>query len=1757
MFKQNRVFSPLFKRSLPIARLSVALSALTPLATILLSITLLTTNLLSTTPTATAAPSTNLNFQARLLQNAGNVVPDGYYNIQFNLYNVSSGGSTLWTETWDYNGGSPDHRVRIVNGYLSAYLGSYDSLADETDINWNEELWLGMTVRGSSTCSFGSCTPADSEMTPRMKLTAVPYAFQAQELAKTSGANRGTLAFNTVANNPAILLPDASGTVCLQGASACGFLAGSGTAFLQGGNSFGVQGVLGTNDNNSLAFEINGTTRLVLDTSGSLQFQQASSISTSSGALTLQPVAGSNLNVTLSGTGDFAVNTNQLYVDTSAGNVGIGETAPGAKLQVNTGAAGTVGQIIKAAGSQTADLLQLQDSSGGILAAVSSGGQITSYGSKIRAETGTGSGLRFAELDPSGGGTIRFGGPGGAGPISATITIGSGGNSTVFSNTLISGSWKYSDSTASGGIDSSGGGVTLFERFGNVTVRNSNPGYSTAIFNTSNHASTPMLSILERAGGTNDLLQLQDSSGVALSSFNSSGQLVLGNDLASPQAGSITFNDGTGSNGLNLTLQSATLTGSSKTITLPNETGTVCLQSSSSCGFLAGSGTAFLQGGNTFSGTTDGDLGTNNNGNLNFRTNGTTKLTVSTAGNLTFAQASTISTTTGALTLQPVAGSNLNVTLSGTGDFAVNTDQLYVDTSAGNVGIGTATPNAKLSIKTAGDTSPVLEILHTNGSVALEVRTGSPGDSNIFIGDNAGQANTTDGIRNTALGHLAFQANTDGVDNVAVGNGALFSNIGGSLNTAVGISSLVANTSGTYNTALGANTLDSNDTGNGNTAVGWASLESVTGNSNNTALGWLSGFNITGANNIIVGARAGDELTSGSNNIVIGYDIDAPSATGSNQLNIGNLLFGTGLDGSDSTISSGKIGIGTTGPDRKLDVLDASSPQLRLTYTDGSVYADLQTNSSGYLNLLPSGNRVVLGVTGGTPTELVLGIKDTTGDPTGTEGSVYYNTFDNKFRCFQNTGWTDCIGSGITAVGAIDTQTKSANGAVISGNSIYLQTADASNVGLVSTGAQTFAGAKTFNGDITISGGGFPSILTFQNTASGTTVNDGVNFEFDNSSYLTIRNKENAPIRFQTNWTHRLMITADGALQFEGLSSAPAVSATNTGNLFFNSTSDLFQVSNSGGAYDTLCLQTLANCGGSSTLQQAYNTDADGSDAIIALTSADDSLIVRNPASSGTDSTFLATLEQLNTGAVDGLIVTQAGTGYSLRVNDDGTASDSTPFVIDQGGNVGIGTTTPDGKLDVEVDSSNALLVQEAGGVDALTVDTSSTILKVRIGDTSTANGTLLVLDSDDADPTGENGAQYYNTVSNTFRCFENSAWKDCAGAGASTTFQQAYDNSTTPVTVTLSSTDDSILFSNPTSSGTDLGYLFQTQNLATGMTTTDFKNLQVSSTGSFNTTSGNLTNYGLHVTNTSTESAGSNTLTNVGLYVTVSGGDTNYAAILQGGNVGIGTATPDGTLDIEGDSAIALLVQEAGGADALTVDTSGTILKVRVGDTSTSNGSLFVLDTDDAAPAGGENGAMYYDSTAAKFKCYENGAWRNCVGTSTKRITLVPEYPGSTFTADGAGNSGTMTSDFCSGSSRKGIPSSGNPCAATEEHNYYSWTSTDSNAADYDIWIRYQLPSDFNGFSSSSSINMYGWRTDSTTNAVDLSLYQADGTQCGSTTNVATGTAAWTETGLTGDETGCTFAANDVIIFKIKVTAASSTKVVLAGAIRFDYASL
>ncbi len=283
-----------------------------------------------------------LNFQARLLATSGALVADGTYNIQFNIYNVSSGGTTLWTETYLNNA---SQGVTVKNGYFNVRLGLLDSLADETDINWNEELWLGMTVRGTGSCSFGACTPADAEMSPRIQLTAVPFAFQAQQLAQTSGTDRGVLKFLGVTNDPVIYLPDASGTVCLDNNN-CGFVTTTNT-FLQGGNDFNATAVLGTTDADALNIITNNTTRLSITSAGATTITAGTSgnpvaltvnNSTSTGAiLVLQDNGGPVFTVANGGditaTGNLAVEgtgassfAGTLHVDFDQTNDGSGPT---------------------------------------------------------------------------------------------------------------------------------------------------------------------------------------------------------------------------------------------------------------------------------------------------------------------------------------------------------------------------------------------------------------------------------------------------------------------------------------------------------------------------------------------------------------------------------------------------------------------------------------------------------------------------------------------------------------------------------------------------------------------------------------------------------------------------------------------------------------------------------------------------------------------------------------------------------------------------------------------------------------------------------------------------------------------------------------------------------------------------------------------------------------------------------------------------------------------------------------------------------------------------------------------------------------------------------------------------------------------------------------------------------------------------------------------------------------------------------------
>ncbi len=198
-------------------------------------------------------------------------------------------------------------------------------------------------------------------------------------------------------------------------------------------------------------------------------------------------------------------------------------------------------------------------------------------------------------------------------------------------------------------------------------------------------------------------------------------------------------------------------------------------------------------------------------------------------------------------------------------------------------------------------------------------------NDSLAIGEFTGGAGTN-GLRNIAIGSSAMTFNSSGDDNVAIGNSALSqSNLNSSFNTAIGNAARVYG-GGQYNASLGYSA------GRGDssayTSLGGVYVGAETGFSldgldidNNTFIGYRAGRSVsTGENNIILGALTGSDLTTGSNNIIIGYDVEAPLNTGSNQLNIGNFIFGTDINGTGTTLSTGNIGISTSTPSQTLTV---------------------------------------------------------------------------------------------------------------------------------------------------------------------------------------------------------------------------------------------------------------------------------------------------------------------------------------------------------------------------------------------------------------------------------------------------------------------------------------------------------------------------------------------------------------------------------------------------------------------------------------------------------------------------------------------------------------------------------------------------------------------------------------------------------------------------------------------------------------------
>jgi hypothetical protein len=270
---------------------------------------------------ASSAVPPMINYQGKLATPSGALIVADTVTMEFKIYNDSTGGTILWQET--------QNSVKVEQGIFNVLLGSANPIPD--------------SVFNGSTRYLGVKVGADPEMTPRKPMVSVGYAFHS-----------GTADTAKYSMPDADWVIDGDNIYHLNGNVGIG--TGTPSEKLVIGDDFGsasetnmivVNDASGTG-NTAVSVGESATKRLAMKWDALEEFGE---IGTTSGDLRLQNSISSN-----------------LILANGGGNVGIGTTSPGAKLDV--------------AGS-----LQVRDYEG-VYPRISAGSSGSSYG-------GVGYGFRF------------------------------------------------------------------------------------------------------------------------------------------------------------------------------------------------------------------------------------------------------------------------------------------------------------------------------------------------------------------------------------------------------------------------------------------------------------------------------------------------------------------------------------------------------------------------------------------------------------------------------------------------------------------------------------------------------------------------------------------------------------------------------------------------------------------------------------------------------------------------------------------------------------------------------------------------------------------------------------------------------------------------------------------------------------------------------------------------------------------------------------------------------------------------------------------------------------------------------------------------------------------------------------------------------------------------------------------------------------------------------------------------------------------
>ena len=431
---------------------------------------------------------------------------------------------------------------------------------------------------------------------------------------------------------------------------------------------------------------------------------------------------------------------------------------------------------------------------------------------------------------------------------------------------------------------------------------------------------------------------------------------------------------------------------------------------------------------------------------------------------------------------------------------------------------------------------------------------------------------------------------------------------------------------------------------------------------------------------------------------------------------------------------------------------------------DSSIGFQIQSQSSNpLLTVDTSAANVYIGnpAADNLAAQLVVDTKNTSGDPTGVNGGIYYNSNGGTFRCFQSGVWSDCL---------------------TSGNSTASFTSGLANVGANVTGAAV----ETLI---------FTTATAVSNTAgiTGFTAPAG-------GSFRTCLIKNNANVTGGTlslRWRVNGASVGAGACEMSSTVQRESATALDPGVVTFSAgdtigiafdSVGLAPTTNDFTVYWTVEYNSTTAAVSGATLQSAYGNDP-------SIDTTDTHNFVINATDTATDANVIVNLQCTTACGGNGRFAVQNGGADVFAVGPTGgitIGNTSTSLTIENGTGVAalfdgatahtvqfatgaaaqsvtIGSTNTTSALtlnagsgDVRINATNGDVILQtttAGTINLVPAGTSNILLG-----TSDTTGTLLVLDTKTSagDPTGVNGGQYYNSNLGKFRCYQNGIWEDC-----------------------------------------------------------------------------------------------------------------------------------------------------------------------------------------------------------------------------------------------------------------------------------------------------------------------------------------------------------------------------------------------------------